>query len=66
MTAGDVVFQAIGREFYTLDATSGKQLSKVTMKTIVSATPLTYLAQGRQYVAIAGGNSIRAFGLPQP
>ena len=38
VTAGDVVFQAIGREFYTLDATSGKQLSKVTMKTIVSAS----------------------------
>jgi hypothetical protein len=34
------------------------------MRTIVSATPLTYLARGQQYVAIAGGNSVRAFGLP--
>jgi quinoprotein glucose dehydrogenase len=66
VTAGDVLFQAIGREFYTLDATSGAQLSRISMKTIVSSTPLTYLAAGRQYVAIAGGSTVRAFGLPQP
>ena len=65
-TAGDVLFQAIGREFYTLDAVAGKQLSRITMQTVVSAEPLTYLAGGRQYVAIASGGSIRAFGLPQP
>jgi glucose dehydrogenase len=65
-TAGDVIFQAIGREFYTLDATAGKQLSRITMKNGVSSTPLTYLAGGRQYVAIAAGGNVHTFGLPRP
>jgi PQQ-dependent dehydrogenase (methanol/ethanol family) len=64
VTAGDVVFQAIGRDFYALDATSGKQLAKVSIKIVTSATPLTYLADLRQFVAIASGNSVVALGLP--
>ena len=64
VTIGDVVFQAVAAAFYTLDARSGKQLSKITMKAPLPSTPLTYLAQGQQYVAIAGGNTVLAFGLP--
>jgi glucose dehydrogenase len=64
VTAGDVVFQAIGRDFYALDATSGRQLAKVPLKTVTSATPLTYLADLRQFVAIASGSTVTALGLP--
>jgi hypothetical protein len=28
------------------------------------ASPMTYLAGGKQYIAVAGGNNIVAFGLP--
>jgi glucose dehydrogenase len=64
VSAGDVVFQAIGRDFYALDATSGKQLAKVPLKIVTSATPLAYLADLRQFVAIASGSSVVALGLP--
>jgi PQQ-dependent dehydrogenase (methanol/ethanol family) len=64
VTAGDVVFQAIGRDFYALDATSGKQLAKVPLKIVTSATPLTYRADLKQFVAIATGSTVVALGLP--
>jgi len=64
VTAGDVLFQAIGRDFYAIDATSGRQLSKVPLKVVTSATPLTYLADLKQYVAIASGSTVVALGLP--
>jgi quinohemoprotein ethanol dehydrogenase len=64
VTAGDVLFQAIGRDFLAVDATTGKLVTKVPMRTGMSSTPLTYRAAGRQYVAIASGSAVLAFGLP--
>jgi quinoprotein glucose dehydrogenase len=64
VTAGDVVFEAIGREFYALDAKSGRKLTQVSMKVVASSTPLTYRAGGKQFVAIASGPSVIAIGLP--
>ena len=63
VTAGDVVFQGIGREFYALDATNGRQLARVSLKSGGASTPLTYQAGGRQFVAIAPGSTVVALGL---
>ncbi|HEV3062540.1 MAG TPA: PQQ-binding-like beta-propeller repeat protein [Vicinamibacterales bacterium] len=64
VTAGDVVFQAIGRNFYAVDARTGKKLAEVAMKISTFSTPMAYLAGGKQLVAIASGSSIVALGLP--
>jgi outer membrane protein assembly factor BamB len=64
VTAGDVLFQAIGRDFYALDAISGKQLTKISLKVVTSSSPLVYSARGKEFVAIASGNSVVALSLP--
>jgi quinoprotein glucose dehydrogenase len=64
VTAGDVVFQGIGRNFYAVDARTGKKLAQVALKITMSSTPLTYIAGGKQVLAIASGSTIVALGLP--
>jgi len=64
VTAGDVIFQAIGKIMYALDARSGKRLAAAPMKSVGSSTPLTYQVGDRQYIAIASGSTVVAFGLP--
>jgi alcohol dehydrogenase (cytochrome c) len=34
------------------------------LNTAWKASPMTYLAKGKQYVAVAAGGSVVAFGLP--
>jgi len=63
VTAGDLLFQGSGTDFFALDARSGKQLFKYTDKRTFGASPLTYQAGGTQYVAITSGNSVLAFAL---
>jgi quinoprotein glucose dehydrogenase len=64
VTAGDVLFQAIGRHFYALDARNGKQLADVDIKISTFSTPLGFMAGGKQFLAIASGSAIVALGLP--
>ena len=64
VTAPDLVFQAVGRQLYALNARTGHQLVQVPMTMAASSTPLAYQAGGRQFVAIAAGRSVVAFGLP--
>ena len=49
VTAGDVVFQAIGREFYAVNARTGEKLAQVTMEISTFSTPMGYMAGGGQY-----------------
>jgi alcohol dehydrogenase (cytochrome c) len=49
--------------FAALDAKSGKLLWHFPANTSWGGSPMTYLAGGRQFVAIAGGGTIFAFGL---
>ena len=63
-TAGDLVFEAVDRSFYTLDAKTGKRLAAVPMKVSAFSSPLAYMAGGKQFIAIASGSSIVAIGLP--
>lgn len=64
VTAGDILFQPSGTDLFALDARSGNQLSKHPLNRAVRASPLTYQAGGRQYVAIVASNTLVAFALP--
>ena len=65
-TASDLVF-AGGREgyFFALDARSGAQLWKGSVGGQVSAGPMSYAVNGRQYVAIAAGSALFVYALRQ-
>jgi alcohol dehydrogenase (cytochrome c) len=65
-TASDLLFSG-GREgfFYALDARTGALLWKFIVGGQVQSGPMTYSVGGRQYVAVAAGNSIFAFALRQ-
>ena len=64
-TATDLVF-AGGREgyFFALDAKTGALLWKSMLGGQVASGPMSYSVNGKQYVAIAAGNALFAYGLP--
>ena len=65
MTAGHVVFQGSDTgEFCALDARDGKELFKATVPRGIGASPLTYSAKGKQYVAFIAMDTVYAFALP--
>jgi alcohol dehydrogenase (cytochrome c) len=64
-TAGGLVF--FGDDsgaFAAVDAKSGKPLWYFHTNELWKASPMTYVAGGKQYVAVAAGSNILAFGLP--
>ncbi len=65
-TATDLIF-AGGREgyFFALDARTGTQLWKGNVGGQVSAGPMSYAVNGRQYVAIAAGSVLFVYTLRQ-
>lgn len=67
VTAGDVVFQASGGEFYAFDARTGRELfttSAGQANAAFTGSPMTYQINGKQYVAQAAGSTLLAFSLP--
>ncbi|MGH8518693.1 MAG: c-type cytochrome, partial [Panacagrimonas sp.] len=74
VTAGDVVFQgSISGEFAAFDARDGKKLWSTNLGSGISAPPITYEVDGKQYVSIlmgfggagvslAGGTALSRFG----
>jgi alcohol dehydrogenase (cytochrome c) len=65
-TASDLLFSG-GKEgnFLALDARNGELLWKVSLGGTVASGPITYQANGRQYVAVCADNALYAFGLPE-
>ncbi len=65
-TATDLLFTG-GREgyFMAMDARNGELLWKAVVGGQVSAGPMSYSAGGRQFIAIAAGNSLFVYGLRQ-
>jgi alcohol dehydrogenase (cytochrome c) len=63
---GGVVFSAeqFG-QFTALDAKSGKVLWHFNTGDLITASPITYSIDGRQYVAVASGSNVFAFALPE-
>jgi alcohol dehydrogenase (cytochrome c) len=50
--------------FYALDARSGEMLWRTSLGGQGSNGPMSYAIDGRQYIAVAMGNSLFVFGLP--
>jgi alcohol dehydrogenase (cytochrome c) len=65
-TAGGVLFfgESSGA-FAAVDARTGKYLWHFETNHPMKGSPMTYLANGRQYVAIAAGANILSFALPE-
>jgi alcohol dehydrogenase (cytochrome c) len=65
-TATDLLF-AGGREgyFFALDARTGAQLWRGSVGGQVSAAPMSYAVNGRQYVAISAGSALFVYALRQ-
>ena len=63
-TASDLLFGG-GKEghFFALDARTGQLLWRKALGGQINAGPMTYAANGRQYVTIAAGNALFSFGL---
>jgi len=63
-TASDLLFTG-GREgyFHALDARTGALLWKASVGGPVSAAPITFQVDGKQYVAIAAGHALFVYGL---
>jgi alcohol dehydrogenase (cytochrome c) len=64
-TRGDVVFAASGEgNLIALDARSGKSLWHFQTGGQIMASPMSYSIDGTQFVAIAAGNTLYSFALP--
>jgi alcohol dehydrogenase (cytochrome c) len=64
-TAGGVIFFCEDSgAFAAADARSGKLLWHFQTSDLWKASPMTYMAGGKQYVAVAAGSHILAFSLP--
>jgi len=64
-TAGALVFFGDDAEsFEAVDALTGKPLWHFNTGQTFSASPMSYAIEGKQYVAIAAGDSIFSFALP--
>jgi alcohol dehydrogenase (cytochrome c) len=65
-TASDLVFSG-GREgfFFALDARTGDLLWRGAVAGIVQSGPMSYAVNGRQYVAVAAGNTLYGYALRQ-
>jgi alcohol dehydrogenase (cytochrome c) len=61
---GLVIFGADDGSLMAADALTGKPLWRFAANAGWKASPMTYTFDGRQYVAVAAGSSIIAFGLP--
>jgi alcohol dehydrogenase (cytochrome c) len=65
-TAGGLVFFGDdAQSFEAIDARDGKPLWHFNTGQEMSASPMSYAVQGKQYVAIASGSDIFCFALPQ-
>ena len=63
-TEGDLVFGGtVDGWFFALDALTGEELWHINVGSRVHSGPMAYAVDGRQYVAVAAGNVVFAFGL---
>ncbi len=62
-TGGGIVFGSQEKNFFALDASTGRELWRLSTGGRVVAAPITFLCQGKQLVTIAAGHDILTFGL---
>ena len=64
LNAGGLVFSGSNEgNFYALDAKSGKPLWQFQTGGVIRSGPMSFLANGKQYVAVAGGHALFVFAL---
>jgi len=64
-TTGGIVFGGDQGTFFALDSRTGRPLWSVETDGAIRAAPVTFLAGGEQFVAIAAGRNLLAFALPK-
>ena len=62
--SGVVFFGENSGSFMAADAANGKVLWQFNTNSVWRASPMTYMFDNKQYVVIAAGQEILAFGLP--
>ncbi|HTG04545.1 MAG TPA: PQQ-dependent dehydrogenase, methanol/ethanol family [Bradyrhizobium sp.] len=65
-TRSGVVFAGYRDIFHAFDADTGKELWKINLGARVRGSPISFLLNGRQYIAVAAGHSMFVFLLPGP
>ena len=66
-TAGGLIFSGeLNGQFVALEAKTGKTLWNFYTGQNITAQPVTYLAGGKQFVAIATASDVFGFGLHEP
>ena len=60
---GEVVIRGRNGQFVALDARDGKLLWETNLGPSVSAGPMSYSVNGKQYVSIQGGTALYTFAL---
>lgn len=60
-----VIFGEEGGALMAADATTGKPLWSFATNQTWRASPMTYMFDGKQYIAVAAGSSILAFGITE-
>ena len=64
-TAGGIVFAASAEgQLLALDEKSGKPLWHLRLNGPVNSSPMTYMAGGKQFIAITASTQLLVFGLP--
>ena len=63
-TAGDLVFGGFEDRLVALDSNTGGVLWQFSPGGLTNAAPVSYLAGGRQHVAVIAGNVLFSFSLP--
>jgi alcohol dehydrogenase (cytochrome c) len=65
-TAGGLLFFGeTGGRFAAVDAKTGKIMSTFKASESWRASPMTYMVNGRQYIAVASGSNILSFALSE-
>jgi alcohol dehydrogenase (cytochrome c) len=65
-TQGGVAFAGYRDAFHAFASDDGKELWSINLGGRVRGSPISYLVEGRQYVAVAAGHNVFAFELPAP
>jgi alcohol dehydrogenase (cytochrome c) len=59
-TAGDLIFHGdMGQKLKAFDAANGKQLWETTLVGNISVSTITYMARGKQYLAVMTGDNLK-------
>jgi alcohol dehydrogenase (cytochrome c) len=64
--SGLLFFGEDGGRFLAVDAATGKPLWRFEANQLWKASPMAYEFDGSEYIAVASGQTITAFGLPAP